>query len=132
MPVTGLASFNPPIERFASEPGVAKYVADIQAESANADVNNQFLEGGYLGMQLLVEGLRQAGPNLTRDRLKAVLDSLTFDVGLTRPMTWSAGRFANTAAQGFQIGFQGSFNGWREFTNGFIDDPWVGQDVRTG
>ena len=124
--------FNPPIERFASTSGVAQYVADVQAESANADVNNQFLEGGYLGMQLLVEGLRQSGPDLTRDRLRSVLDTLTFDVGLTRPLTWSGGRFANTAAQGFQIGYQGSFNGWREFTNGFIDDPWVGQDVRTG
>ncbi|MDQ3756959.1 MAG: ABC transporter substrate-binding protein, partial [Actinomycetota bacterium] len=121
--------YNPPIEALASQPGVARYVADVRQESATADVTNQFLEGGYLGMSLLVEALGKVGPNLTRANLRAALDSMTFDAGLSSPLTWRPGNhFANRAAQAFAIQYKQSFNGWRQKT-GFIEDPWLGQDM---
>src|SRR3712207_7865443 len=57
------------------------YTTLFRSESADADVTNQFLEGGYTGMRLLVEGLKRTGANLTRDRLKGTLDSLKIDLG---------------------------------------------------
>jgi ABC-type branched-subunit amino acid transport system substrate-binding protein len=121
--------YNPPIEALASQPGVAKYVADVRQESATADVTNQFLEGGYLGMSLLVESIQKVGPNLTRANLRTALDSMTFDIGLSSPLSWRPGNhFANTSAQAFAIQYKQAFNGWRQKT-GFIQDPWVGQDV---
>nr|MDQ3757521.1 ABC transporter substrate-binding protein [Actinomycetota bacterium] len=124
--------YNPPIERLAAQPGVARYVNDVKAESPTADVANQFLEGGYLGMTLLVEGLQKVGPNLTRANLKAALDSMTLDTGLSSPLTWAPGNhFANTAARAFRIQYEQVFNGWRQRTE-FLPDPWVGQDGDPG
>lgn len=121
--------FNPPVERFAGLPGVQQYVADVRAQSATVDVNNQFLEGGYLGMRLTVEALRQAGSQLTRARVKSILNSITLDTGLTQPLSWKTSRFANRSAQGFKINYASGFSGWSEATNGWVDDPWVGEDL---
>ena len=121
--------FNPPIERFAALPSVQQYVNDVKAQSASVDVNNQFLEGGYVGMVLLVEALKQVGANLTRASLRQALDSMTLDTGLTKPLTWKENHFANRAAQGFRINYTSSFGGWTEVTKGWVDDPWVGQDI---
>lgn len=124
--------YNPPIEALASQPGVAKYVNEVRAESPSADVANQFLEGGYLGMSLLVAALQKVGPTLTRDNLRSVLDNMTFDTGLSSPLTWKAGsHFANVNAQAFEIQYKQTFNGWRQRT-GFLVDPWVGQDLEGG
>jgi ABC-type branched-subunit amino acid transport system substrate-binding protein len=124
--------YNPPIETLASQPGVATYVNEVHAESPSADVANQFLEGGYHGMGLLVAALQKVGPNLTRANLRTVLDSMTYDTGLSTPLTWRAGNhFANVTAQGFEIQYKQSFNGWRQRT-GFLKDPWVGQDLQGG
>jgi ABC-type branched-subunit amino acid transport system substrate-binding protein len=124
--------YNPPIENLANQPGVAKYVNEVRAESASADVANQFLEGGYLGMSLFVAALDKVGPNLTRANLKAVLDSMDFDAGLSSPLSWRPGsHFANRTAQAFEIQFKQTFNGWRQRTS-FISDPWVGQDIPAG
>ncbi|MDQ3757497.1 MAG: ABC transporter substrate-binding protein [Actinomycetota bacterium] len=124
--------FNPPIERFAGIPGVQQYVSDVKAQSSTADVNNQFLEGGYLGMQLLVEALEQLGPNVTRKGLQAALNSITLDTGLTQPLSWKGDKFANEAGQGFRINYTSSFGGWTEATRGWVTDPWVGQDLPKG
>jgi ABC-type branched-subunit amino acid transport system substrate-binding protein len=124
--------YNPPIEALASTPAAGQYVNDIRNESASADVTNQFLEGGYLGMSLLVTALEKVGPTLTRANLKSVLDSTTFDSGLSNPLTWKAGdHFANRSAQAFSIQYKQTFNGWRQQTK-FIQDPWVGQDIPSG
>lgn len=122
--------FNPPIERFAALPAVQKYVSEVRAQSATADVHNQFLEGGYLGMRLLVQALNQVGPQLTRARLKSVLDSIVLDEGLTQPLTWKSTRFANASAQGFRINYTDKFGQWTEVTRGWVPDPWVGQDIK--
>ena len=123
------SGFNPPIERFAGLPAVQQYVSDIKAQSASADVNNQFLEGGYVGMVLLVEALKKVGGNLTRAALRQVLDTMTLDTGLTQPLKWTTNHFANKSAQGFRINYTSGFGGWTEVTKGWIDDPWVGQDI---
>jgi ABC-type branched-subunit amino acid transport system substrate-binding protein len=130
--LTVWSGFAPPLERFTGLPEIQTYIKDIQGQSANADVANQFLEGGYYGMALLIKALQSLGPDVTRARLKAALDTIVFDAGLTQPLTWAGNRFANAAAQGFKINYQGSFNGFSEMTHGWVRDPWVGQDVRTG
>lgn len=124
--------YNPPIETLAAKPEVAKYVNEVRAESSSADVANQFLEGGYVGMSLLVAALEKVGPKLTRENLKKTLDSMTYDTGLSTPLTWSEGNhFANVTAQSFSIQYKQTFNGWRQRT-GFLKDPWVGQDLEGG
>lgn len=124
--------YNPPIEALASQPAVARFVNDIRQESATADVANQFLEGGYVGMSLLVEALTRVGSNLTRANLKQTLDGMTFDSGLSTPLTWRPdNHFANISAQAFEIQYKQAFSGWRQ-KSGFIADPWVGQDIPAG
>ena len=124
--------YNPPIEDLAARPGVAQYVNDVRAQSSSVDVSNQFVEGGYLGMTLLVKALEKVGPVLTRDNLRIALDSMTLDTGLSSPLSWTPGdHFANTSAQAFQIQYKQSFSGWRRVTD-FLADPWVGQDIPPG
>lgn len=124
--------YNPPIEALAADPRIDTFVKDIRQESSSADVTNQFLQGGYVGMSLMVESLRKLGPEVTRTRLRATLDSMTFDTGLSRPLSWTAGNhFANVAARPFEVLFRQSFNGWRT-AGDFVVDPWVGQDVPAG
>ncbi|HVF73770.1 MAG TPA: ABC transporter substrate-binding protein [Acidimicrobiales bacterium] len=124
--------YNPPIEQYAGAGPVSEYVAAVRKESSSADVTNQFLEGGYVGMGLLVEALKKVGPNLTRDNLRTVLDSMTYNSGLSAPLTWKPGNhFANSSAQAFEIQYEQSFTGWRSRTP-LIPDPWVGQDIPPG
>ena len=123
------SGYAPPIEQLAGTVAAQTYVDDVRGESSSADVTNQFLEGGYVGMSLMMEALRQVGPDLTRARLRAVLDGMTFDSGLTQPLSWSPGNhFANISAHAFSIQYGQSFNGWRQETP-FLQDPWVGQDI---
>jgi len=124
--------YRPPLEGFAQNPAMQEYINEIRRESSTADVTNQFLQGGFVGMSLLVEALQQVGPELTRDRLAAQLDSMTFDSGLSSPLTWKPGaHFANLSAIAFEIKYSQGFNGWRQATD-FLDDPWVGQDIPAG
>lgn len=120
----------PPVDKYASVPAVEQYVNTVRAEDPNIDVYNQFLEGGYLGMTLLVDALKKTGPNLTRENLAAVLDSTDYDSGLTTPLKWRPGNhYANTAMQPFVIQYQNGFNGFRSENIGWVRDPWVGLDA---
>lgn len=123
--------YNPPIAPFDDIPAVAAYVNDIRAQGSGADVNNPFVQGGYLGMQLLVRALEQVGPDLTRARLRAALDSMSLDTGLTVPLRWrTSNHFANDSVHAFSIVVNvGSFAGWRYEQTGWIADPWVGLDA---
>lgn len=117
--------YNPPIGPLASKPGVATYVSDVRAVKPSIDVNNQFVEGAYLGMSVFVEALKRAGPNLTRERLKAVMDSMRFESDLASPLTWKTGQHAaNVRAQSFSMSVsQGAFRGWSDEGTGFLLDP---------
>jgi ABC-type branched-subunit amino acid transport system substrate-binding protein len=121
--------YNPPIEQYANQPAVSTYGSDLATQSGSADKFNQFTEGGYVGMQLVVEALKRTGSNLTRARLRDTLDSMTLETGLTRTLSWSPGRhYANASAQEFQVNSKNGFTGW-QFAHDYIADPWLGQDA---
>ena len=125
------SGYKPPVAPFDAEPAVVRYVNTIRAQKSTVDTSNPFVEGGYLGMQVLVEGLRRVGPDLTRARLRAELDAMRLDIGLTKVLRWAPGNhFANDAVHAFSIVVNaGSFAGWRYEQTGWIRDPWVGMDA---
>lgn len=121
--------YNPPIGGNAGKVGVAKYVNDVRSIVPDVDVNNQFLEGAYLGMTVFVEAIKTVGPNLTRASLKAVMDQMTYSSDLNPTLKWSpTNKFANCGAQAFRIVLAGgSFGGFGESGTGFIPDPQCGK-----
>jgi ABC-type branched-subunit amino acid transport system substrate-binding protein len=121
--------YNPPLEQFANTAGVKQYVNDLHNTSSSADAYNQFTEGCYLGMQLLVAAMEKAGGNLTRAAVKSNLDAMNLDTGLSAAAeTWSSGQhWAVGGAQGFTMQSQNGFSGWR-FTTPYVTDPWLGKD----
>lgn len=123
---TGYQAPYPPFDSTGPD---ADYVNAVRSVSGSADVANQFLEGAYVGMRLLVQALQQVGPDLTRARLKATLDAMTFNSGLTNPLTWSPGNhYANTAMLGFEIQYSQGFNGFQYQQTGWVKDPWASLD----
>ncbi len=120
--------YNPPIGPLASKPGVAAYISDVRAVKPSIDINNQFVEGAYLGMNVFVEALRRVGGNLTRERLKAVMDEMTYESDLASALTWKAGQHsANVRSQSFSMTVsQGAFRGWSDEGTGFLLDPAFG------
>jgi ABC-type branched-subunit amino acid transport system substrate-binding protein len=121
--------YNPPIEQFAAAPGVKQYVNDLKGQSSSADAYNQFTEGSYLGMQLLVDAMSRVGGNLTRVGLKAALDSTSLDTGLSAsPATYASGQhWAVGGAQGFTMQSSNGFSGWRASTP-YMKDQRLGKD----
>lgn len=108
--------FKPNLEGYRDDPAVRAYVSALKQTNPQADEFNQFAQGGYVGMQLLVAALRKVGPNLTRQRLKAALDSIDLRSGLTMDATQkfrADNRFTATTMQAFSIQYQGTFSGWR-------------------
>ena len=117
--------YNPPIGAFAALPGVAAYVNDVKAVKPGIDITNQFVEGAYLGMSVFVEALKKVGPNLTRDGLRAAMDSMTFNSDLASALTWKPGNHAaNVRSQSFSMTVsQKTFRGWANEGTGFLLDP---------
>jgi ABC-type branched-subunit amino acid transport system substrate-binding protein len=116
--------FKPYLESYINDPAVREYVRDLQRVNPQADEYNQFAEGGYLGMKLLVEAMKLVGPNLTRQNLKAVLDTMNLSTGLALQGGLRFGpnnRFVNTTMQTFVIQNKGTFSGWR--AGPIITDP---------
>jgi ABC-type branched-subunit amino acid transport system substrate-binding protein len=109
--------YKTPIEEYENEPAMRAFVDDLRRTKPDADVNNAFAIGGYVGMQLLVEALRAVGPFLTRAGLRATLDAMSFRSGLTiqDSLRWPAAprRFAATTMRAFEIVYLGTFGGWR-------------------
>lgn len=127
---TAWTGYLPPVGGLASKPAVAEYVNSVRSEDPSIDIYNQFLEGGYVGMKLLVESLKKAGPVLTRQGIANVLDNMDYDGGLTTKLSWRAGNhYANTQMQPFIIQYQNGFNGFRSPGIGWVKDPWVGLDA---
>lgn len=121
--------YDPPIGGNLGRPAIREYVGDIKSTSTSADYNNTFVEGAYVGMNLLVEALKRVGPNVTRRNLASVLDDMTFESGLTGSLTWRTGdHFANVRMRGYSIQFKDRFSGWRD-ERAVITDPWVGQNI---
>lgn len=130
---TAWTGYLPPVDALRSKPAVAEYINAVKDEDPNIDEFNQFLEGGYSGMKLLVEALKRTGPVLKRETLSGILDSLKYDNGLSTPLQWAVGNhFANVAMQPFVIQYQNGFNGFRSPGIGWVRDPWVGLDAPKG
>lgn len=125
-------SFKPPLPPFDRDPAVQEYLNDLRAVSSSADASNPHVQGAYVGMSLLVEALEQLGPAPTRKGLQKVLDSMTFESGLTAPLKFSSGNhFAAVSAQAFKAVFvQESFNNWQYTNSGFIQDAEVTEDQK--
>lgn len=116
--------FKPFIERYENDPAVRAYVDAMKSVKPNIDYYNQFSQGAYIGMQLLVQAIREVGPGLTREGLRNVLNGTTLATGLTiqdkltfTPQT----RFANVTMQGYVMQNKGSWNRWR--TGPVVADP---------
>ena len=121
--------YNPPIGDKKNLPGVNKYVSDVQAIDPGVDVNNQFLEGAYLGMTVFVEALKKVGPDLTRARLKQAMDTMSYSSDLSSALSYAPGKhYANVGAQAFGVvTAAGSFTGFADKLTGFIPDPDPGK-----
>jgi ABC-type branched-subunit amino acid transport system substrate-binding protein len=119
--------YNPPIGGLKGKPGVAEYVSDVKRTDPGAEENNQFMMGSYLGMSVFVEALKRVGPDLSREKLRDVMNQMTFQSDLASPLTWSAGSHkANKYSQSFSmVVAQGTFNGWAQQTQ-FQPDPVAG------
>jgi ABC-type branched-subunit amino acid transport system substrate-binding protein len=108
--------FKPNVEKYRTDQGVERYIRDLQGTRPSADQYNQFTESAHVGMELLVEALRRVGPELTRQRLKAVLDAMSFNNQLTiqTPLGFTGGsRFANVTMQAFTMQYKSTSGGWR-------------------
>ena len=108
--------FKPNVEQYTRDPAVRSYVDALRSVNPQADPYNQFSEGAYQGMQLLVAALRKVGPDLTRARLQAVLNAMTLKGGLTLQNSLSftpSSRYASTTMQAFTMQYKGTPGGWR-------------------
>ena len=122
------SGFRPPLAPYDSMASVRQYINDVTAQSSSADLDNQFLESGYDGMLLTVQALTAVGPDLTRARVRAYLDSAGFagdGQGLSQPLTWKPGNhYANIAMLGYtMVANSAGFQGFRADPTGFIVDP---------
>jgi ABC-type branched-subunit amino acid transport system substrate-binding protein len=121
----------PAIDTNIGKTPIAQFRDDIKATSSSADVTNTFVEGAYIGMNLLKAALERLGPVVTRQGLIAVLnDTQGFDTGLTaKPMSWSRGdHFSNVTMQAYSIRYTDRFAGHLDERVSW-DDPWVGSDL---
>lgn len=69
-------------------PGVREYRAAL-ARFAPAVLPSFIVLEGYLATKVVVEGLRRAAPNVTRDRLVDALESGPLDIGIGTPLRYS-------------------------------------------
>jgi ABC-type branched-subunit amino acid transport system substrate-binding protein len=117
--------YNPPIGPLKTLPGVAQYVSDVTSVKSTIDINNQFIEGAYLGMSLFVKALQTVGPDLTRARLAAALDAMDFKTDLASQLSWRPGNHAaNVRSQAFSMTVSNNtFRGWSNENTGFLLDP---------
>ena len=125
--------FLPPIGDFANRPAVAQYVNTMKAYSSTVDVNNQFAEGAYVGMQLTLQVLKSASTapgGLTRANVISVLNNTKgWDNGLTvSPLSWSASNhFAETSVHAFDELYPSGFGGWQYVQGSVTPDPSPGK-----
>jgi hypothetical protein len=116
--------FKPFVEQYEDDDAVRAYVNAMKSVKPNIDYYNQFSQGAYVGMQLLVQALRELGPNVTREGLRAVLNKTTLSSGLSiQPdLTYTPNsRFANVTMQGYVMQNKGSWNRWR--AGPIVSDP---------
>jgi len=119
---------------FDSEKAVYTYCQALKAVNPSDDCHNEFTEGAYLGAMMFIKAAQTVGAEglpLTRSNLKDVLDSQTFDLGLSQPLHYGSGlpHLANTSMAAFSENYSGTFNGWNYDATGFVADPAPGSDL---
>jgi ABC-type branched-subunit amino acid transport system substrate-binding protein len=110
------SGFKPFVEKYKNDPAVIDYVRALKGTNRQADEYNQFTQSAYVGMQFFVAALRAVGPELTRARLKQVLDHMVYTDGLTLQGTLRMtplSRFANITMQAFTMQYKGTPGLWR-------------------
>ena len=122
--------YHPAIAPFSGEPAVNAYSQALKAACPSCDPHNEFTEGAYLGTMLFLKACQQVGPDLTRAALISALNSGTFNLGLSSPLSYSSGHIANGSMAGFGVNApqNGSFNGWNYLETGFVGDREKGED----
>ncbi|HEV7679725.1 MAG TPA: ABC transporter substrate-binding protein [Candidatus Dormibacteraeota bacterium] len=120
-------SFFPPINPYDQQKDVRTFKADLCAVDNNCEVDalSAFTESGYVGMELVVESLTRTSPDLTRDRLRATLDSTSgWNNGLTGPLTWKKGNhLANTSMVAFRDTYSGGAASFQNLFDSQYTDP---------
>ncbi len=121
-------SFYPPVYPYNQQAPVQTFNSDLCSVDSNCqtDANSAFTEGGYVGMELLIQALTKTGPDLTRQALAQTLDSMTFTSGLSATLTYHHGNhYANESMVPFidQYGQSASF---QILTSTPQDDPCRG------
>lgn len=96
----------------------ALYRDSVRSQSPTADLNSMRTLLGFEAVLHAAYAMGQAGPNPTRASVQSILDSESYDLGLTgTPMTWTASRDPNRSLRGYEIvTAQGSFVGFRDAT----------------
>lgn len=117
--------YNPPIGSLADRPDIRQYRTDVRNVNPSADIDNQFLQGAYLGSKVFVEAVTQCSPNVTRVCVRDTLNQMDYASDLSSTLSWRPDkRHANTAARAFRMQTSGgSFNGWQDPGFGFVEDP---------
>ena len=90
---------------YRDDPAVREYENALKAAGAERTAATAAV---WAGTQLLLDALRQAGPALTRDRLKRVLDTATLRVPLTVEGTVSFAGGGNRTMRAYEIRYQGT------------------------
>jgi ABC-type branched-subunit amino acid transport system substrate-binding protein len=131
-PMIVWTGYRPAIQPFDAEKPVYSFCQALKTAFPKDDCHNEFTQGAYLGTLLFIEAAKRVGPNLTRDAIRAALESQAFDFGISQPLKFGAAlpRVPNASMAAFQDNYSGSFNGWSYLSTGFLADPAPGKDLR--
>jgi ABC-type branched-subunit amino acid transport system substrate-binding protein len=123
-------SFYPPIYPFDQRSEVQIFKQDLCAvdNQCAVDALSAFTEGGYVGVELLVDALRATSPDLTRARLQAKLDTMRLNAGLSGPLAWKPGfHYANETMVAFKDAYSGGSSSFQPINGGSPEsDPCPG------
>ncbi|HEX9711677.1 MAG TPA: ABC transporter substrate-binding protein [Actinomycetota bacterium] len=125
-PCHGMLAFDDVHPPIGSHPGeVARYCDDLRSVDPTADCWNPATQAAYAATFVAARAMGTVGVNLTRDRLREVLATGSYDLAMHgEVLSWDhPRRHANRWLRGYSIVMaQGSFVGWRTET-GWIEDP---------
>jgi ABC-type branched-subunit amino acid transport system substrate-binding protein len=124
-------SFYPPFYPYDQRSAVQTFKHDlctVDPKDCNVDADSAFTEGGYVGMQLLVQALRQTSPYLTRQRLREALDSgAALTTGLSMDLAFHSGNhYANRSMVAFRDQYGQQFTGFQVVNGSEQGDPCTG------
>jgi len=104
------SGYTPPIDDFLGDPDVAHYAQQFE------EPLNPFTLSAYTSGSVLLEALKRVGPELSRERLRQVLDEMTYRSGLVSQLDWRPDSVGNPWARAVrpgESGFEDAGTGWR-------------------